>query len=229
VVSKGVQPQRGQHRRGVPDRGAIRRRHRLHLVPAVPLARAAARRGRAQGRFAAASGGLLVILAIAAHGIHSTFDLSSGSTESAVYGNVLLKGFPAGTTQPTEVLMRSDTGRPPPAAALAAYRDRLAAVPGVAHVTPPRLAENGTVADYQVILTAPGQSDAAMAIVRGPLQAAADTAPPGSTALIGGITSVYVGLQHAMNRDYAVVFPVATVLTLLILALLLRSAVAPST
>jgi putative drug exporter of the RND superfamily len=186
--------------------------------------------GRHPGRFAAASGGLLVILAIAALGFHPTFDLSSGSTattESAVYGNVLLKGFPAGTTQPTEVLLRSDTGQPLSAAALAAYRDRLAAVPGVAHVAPPRLAENGTVADYQVILTAPGQSDAAMAIVRGPLQAAADTAPPGSTPLIGGITSVFVDLQHAMNRDYAVVFPVAALLTLLILALLLRSAVAP--
>ena len=81
---------------------------------------------------------------------------------------MLLKGFPAGTTQPTEV-------------------------------APPRLAENGTVADYQVILAAPGQSDAAMAIVRGPLQAAADTAPPGSTALIGGrpLTAGRSGQQSA--------------------------------
>ncbi len=186
--------------------------------------------GRHPGRFAAASGGLLVILAIAALGFHPTFDLSSGSTattQSAVYGNVLLKGFPAGTTQPTDVYLQSDGSAPLPAAALAPFRDRLAAVPGVAQVAAPRLAAGGTVADYRVILAAPGQSNAAMAVVRGPLQRAADTAPPGSHALIGGITSVFVDLQHAMNHDYAIVFPVAAVLILLILALLLRSAVAP--
>lgn len=38
---------------------------------------------------------------------------------------------------------------------------------------------------------------------------------------------MFVDLQHAMNHDYAIVFPVAAVLILLILALLLRSAVAP--
>ncbi len=44
---------------------------------------------------------------------------------------------------------------------------------------------------------------------------------------MGGMTSVYVDLQAAMNHDYAVVFPVAAVVIMLILALLLRSLVAP--
>src|SRR5207253_1230487 len=44
---------------------------------------------------------------------------------------------------------------------------------------------------------------------------------------VGGITSVYVDIQAATNHDYAVVFPVAAILIMIVLALLLRSAVAP--
>jgi RND superfamily putative drug exporter len=186
--------------------------------------------GRFPGRFALGSGGVLVILAIAAIGFHPTFNLTSGSdttTQSAVYGNVLLKGFPAGSTEPTDVLLESTTGRSLDVPALNAYRDRLAAVPGVAQVGAPRLAEDQKVADYQVLLSVSGESNAAMATVRGPLQQAADTAPAGTKALIGGISSVFVDLQVAMDHDYAIVFPVAAVLILLILGLLLQSVVAP--
>ncbi len=52
-------------------------------------------------------------------------------------------------------------------------------------------------------------------------------APAGAEALVGGTTSVYVDLQHAMSRDYSIVFPVAAVVIMVILALLLRSLVAP--
>ncbi len=100
-------------------------------------------------------------------------------------------------------------------------------MPGVASVAPPRVGEHGTVADFRVVLTHPAQSNAAMATVRGPLQRAADAAPPGTRPLIGGISSVYVDLQAAMGHDYSIVFPVAAILILLILALLLRSVVAP--
>ena len=42
-----------------------------------------------------------------------------------------------------------------------------------------------------------------------------------------GNTAVFVDFQDAMNRDYSVVFPVAAIVIMLILALLLRSLVAP--
>ncbi len=186
--------------------------------------------GRYPGRFALGSGGVLVILAIAAIGFRPTFNLTSGSdttTQSAVYSNVLLRGFPAGATEPTDVLLQSTTGRPLDVTALKAYRDRLAAVPGVAQVGAPRLAADQTVADFQVLLSSPGESNAAMATVRGPLQKAAGTAPAGSRPLIGGISSVFVDLQVAMDHDYAIVFPVAAALILLILGILLQSVVAP--
>ena len=57
--------------------------------------------------------------------------------------------------------------------------------------------------------------------------AAHDAAPDGTEALVGGTTSIFVDFQAAMNRDYSVVFPVAAIVIMLILALLLRSLVAP--
>lgn len=185
---------------------------------------------RRPGRFAAITGGALALLAVVAFGFHPTFNLQSGSTaktESAVWQNVLLKGLPAGTTEPTSVYLESTTGQALSASTLASYRDRLAGASGVSEVSPARTAEAGSVAEYQVLLAAPGESDRAMSTVSGPLQAAVNTAPPGTKTLIGGVTSVFVDLHHAMNRDYAVVFPVAALLILLILALLLRSVVAP--
>ncbi len=46
-------------------------------------------------------------------------------------------------------------------------------------------------------------------------------------ALVGGTTAVFADIQRAVNHDYAVVFPVAALIILVILMLLLRSLVAP--
>jgi len=186
--------------------------------------------GRNPGRFA---GTILVLLAvggIVSFGFHPTFDLTAGNTattQSAEYANVLLKGFPAGDSEPTAVLVQSTDGKPLDAASLTSFGARLAKVPGVASVSPAKVNASGEVADYTVILSSAGESTAAMNTVRGPLQAAVNDAPAGSRALIGGITSVYVDLQAAMEHDYSIVFPVAAVLILIILGLLLQSVVAP--
>jgi RND superfamily putative drug exporter len=187
--------------------------------------------GRHPGRFAGTIAVLLGVLGIVAFGFHPTFDLTSGNTattQSAQYANVLLKGFPAGDSEPTAVLVQSTDGKPLDTASLASFGARLATVPGVASVSPVKVNASGEVADYTVILSSSGESAAAMNTVRGPLDAIASTdAPAGSRALIGGITSVYVDLESAMERDYSIVFPVAAVLILIILGLLLQSVVAP--
>ncbi len=185
---------------------------------------------RHPGRFAAVSGGVLVALAAAAFGFHPSFTLTSGNTattQSAQYSKVLLRGYAAGDADPTDVYLESTDRTAIPVTALDAFGRRLSHVAGVATIAPVRVAEHGTVADFRIVLTHPAQSNAAMTTVRGPLQRAADTAPPGTKPLIGGVTSVYVDLGAAMGHDYSLVFPVAAVLILLILALLLRSAVAP--
>jgi RND superfamily putative drug exporter len=188
--------------------------------------------GRHPGRFAIASGGLMVVLAVAAFGFHPSFDLTGSSTsnasESTVWNTELLKGLPAGATEPSEVYLRSTTGAPLAADQLTAYGTKLAAVKGVGEVAKPVLSPGKTVADYQVTLASAPESSSAISTVRGDLRTTAHASvPAGSTALVGGITSVYVDIQAAVNHDYALVFPVAAVLIMIILGLLLRSVVAP--
>ncbi|MGW4464919.1 MMPL family transporter [Micromonospora sp. NPDC004704] len=182
--------------------------------------------------YAAVSGAGLIVLAVFALGFHPNFDLSSGSTstesESNVWSKELLRGLPAGATEPSNVFLRSDTGGPLPTDRLGAYRDALAKVPGVGQVGQPTLSPDGRVADFQVTLANTPQSSAALHTVKGPLRSTAHSAAPdGTTAFVGGITAVFVDIQAAVNRDYAVVFPVAAVLIMVILGLLLRSVVAP--
>ncbi|MFI6761187.1 MMPL family transporter [Micromonospora sp. NPDC050417] len=188
--------------------------------------------GRRPALYAGVSGVALIILAVFSFGFHPNFDLSSGSTatesESNVWSKELLKGLPAGATEPSMVFLRSDTGQPLPADQLTAYRAALAKVPGVGQVGEPTLSPDRTVADFQVTLANTPQSAAALRTIKGPLRDTAHSAAPdGTTALVGGITAVFVDIQAAVNRDYAVVFPVAAVLIMIILGLLLRSVVAP--
>ncbi|RDI46190.1 MMPL family transporter [Nocardia mexicana] len=186
--------------------------------------------GKRPGVFAVVSGGVLVVLGLFAVGFSPTFDLTSGSTsnasESVVYNKELVKGMPAGVTQPSDVMLQSTGGLTDEQ--LGAYRDALAAVPGVGQVAEPALSQDRTVADYRVTLASAPESDAAIDTVAGPLRDAAHAAaPPGTTAAVGGMTAVFVDFQDAMNHDYTVVFPVAAILIMIVLALLLRSLVAP--
>jgi putative drug exporter of the RND superfamily len=187
--------------------------------------------GRHPGRFAGTTIVLLGVLGILSFGFHPTFDLTSGNTsttQSAVYSNVLLKGFPAGDSEPTDVLVQSTNGKQLDTASLASFGAQLAKVPGVASVSTAKVNSSGDVADYTVILSHSGESAASMNTVRGPLDAVVRAdAPAGSRALVGGITSVYVDLESAMEHDYSIVFPVAAVVILIILGLLLQSVVAP--
>ncbi len=84
------------------------------------------------------------------------------------------------------------------------------------------------VAVFTVVLSDDPASDAALANVEGPVRDTAHSAAPdGTESFVGGTTSIFVDLDDAMARDYSVVFPVAAVLIMIILALLLRSLVAP--
>jgi RND superfamily putative drug exporter len=187
---------------------------------------------RHRGRYALASGGVLALLAIAAFSFNPSFDLGGSSTagdeESAVALKTLEKGFPAGATDPTTVFLRSTDDHQLSADELTAFQAALDKVGGVAQTAPGEPSKDGTVAQFSVFLDDDPASDAAIAAVKGPIRDAAHAAAPdGTESLVGGTTSVYVDFQAAMNRDYSVVFPVAAVVIMLILALLLRSLVAP--
>jgi RND superfamily putative drug exporter len=82
--------------------------------------------------------------------------------------------------------------------------------------------------DVQVILAAEPYSAGALDLVAGPLRdAARQAAPAGTTTLLGGQTMAFADVRAATNRDLALIFPVAGILFVLILAALLRAVVAP--
>ncbi|WP_265443034.1 MMPL family transporter [Flexivirga meconopsidis] len=185
---------------------------------------------RRPAMYAGVSGVIMLALAISALGFKPTFDLSGSSmpktAESVVALQDLERDMPAGATNPTDVFVQAD--QPLDKAAMASYKDKLAAVDGVGQVADPKYSKDGRTADFSVVLKASPESDAALNTVSGPLRDAAhQNAPPQAKAYVGGITSVYVDIKAAMNRDYAVVFPVAAVLIMIVLGLLLRSLVAP--
>ncbi|WP_116951261.1 MMPL family transporter [Jiangella endophytica] len=188
--------------------------------------------GRHPVRFAVVSGLVLAALAVFAFGFRPTFDLSDtgvpSSAESSVALETLQKGLPPGATDPTTVFLRSADGSPIDEADQAAFGTTLGEAPGVAQVAPPVPSADGSVVVYSVVLDSDPTSDASMDNVAGPIRDTAhDAAPDGTEALVGGTTSVFVDLQDAMNRDYSVVFPVAALIIMVILAVLLRSLVAP--
>ena len=180
-------------------------------------------------RYAVASAGSLAVLSLFALGFNPTFNFSDSSTENTESGQALItfqKGQPSGASDPTTVLLRSTDGQPLDDAALKTYATKLGTTNGVASAT--LAAQTDDVAAFAVVLSDDPASDAALANVEGPVRDTAHSAAPdGTESFVGGTTSIFVDLDDAMARDYSVVFPVAAVLIMIILALLLRSLVAP--
>jgi putative drug exporter of the RND superfamily len=191
--------------------------------------------GRALGArpalFAVASGLVLIVLAIGSLSLKPTFDLGTSgvpaNAESVTAMNTLETGFPPGQTEPTQVLLHATSGsltRPE----LTSYYASLSNLPGAGSVTQPAVSKDGATAAYNVYLKTDPESTNAVNLIKNRFRPDAHAAAPkGTYALVGGITSVYADIQQALNRDYSVVFPVAAIIILLILALLLRSVVAP--
>ena len=187
--------------------------------------------GRRPAVTAAVSGLVLIALAIGALSLKPTFDLSSSgissNAESITAMATLETGFPAGETEPTLVYLHATSGTLT-TADVTSYEAKLKVMPGVGAVAAPVTSSDGATAEYNVYLSQDPESTAAVNLVQNQLRPAAHAAAPaGTQALVGGTTAVYADIQRALDRDYAVVFPVAAVIILLILGLLLRSLVAP--
>jgi RND superfamily putative drug exporter len=193
--------------------------------------------GKHPVRYAIASGGVLAILAVFAlafGGFNPTFDIqdsnSSTKVESTTAQSTLEKGgFSAGATDPSPVVLHSTDKTPLDASELKAFADAVAKAPGVGQVVSSTISPTDpTTAIVMTVLKDDPNSDAAISEVRDGLRpAASKAAPDGTEAYVGGLASIFVDFQSAMNRDYKVVFPVAGIIIMLILALLLRSLVAP--
>lgn len=201
-----------------------------HEPEGARFGRVGAALGRRPGRFALASGAVMVALAAFALSFNPSFDFNSSlpkDVESTQGLEVFQKHFAAGASEPVPVVLVSDDG-PLDQTTLETYRSDLEAAQGVTQVYPAEVSEDGTAAQFSVVLDHDPASDAALNDVKGPVRDTAhDSAPDGTEAFVGGTPSVFADLQKAMARDYSVVFPVAALIIMLILGLLLRSLVAP--
>lgn len=187
------------------------------------------RLGRSPAKYAAVAGAALAVLAVFAFTFKPSFDFTSGNeveSESSSALERLEQATSAGAADPASVLVRSTDGSRLDDAALTAYADGLNATEGVGEAA---LAERtDEVAVFSVVLSDDPLSEEALANVKGPIRDAAhQLAPTGTEAFVGGTTAVFADFEKAMKRDYSIVFPVAAVIIMLILALLLRSLVAP--
>jgi putative drug exporter of the RND superfamily len=186
--------------------------------------------GHRPGRFATASGLLMAVLAVFAFQFNPSFDFTASlpdDVESTEALETFQEHFAAGASEPVPVILVSDDGTLDQAD-LDAYRAELEGADGVAQAFPAQPSEDGTTALFSLVLDNDPASDAALEDVKGPIRDVAHgAAPDGATAYVGGTPSVFADLQEAMARDYKVVFPTAALVIMLILALLLRSLVAP--
>lgn len=182
-------------------------------------------------RTALASGGVMAILAVFALGFSPSFDFTSSlpkGVESTEALQRLEKGLPPGATDPTTVILRSTNGQAFTGEQLTEFGATLGKAKGVAMVAPGVPSKDGQTAIFSAILAEDPGSDPAMDLMRDSVRPTAhDAAPAGSRAYVGGTTAVFLDLKKAMKRDYAVVFPIAAIVIMVILALLLRSLVAP--
>lgn len=186
--------------------------------------------GRRPGVFAAASGLVMAVLAVFAFSFNPSFDFTSSlpdDVESTEALETFQEHFAAGAAEPVPVLLHAEDGQVDPAS-FESFAAALQEADGVAQVVPGQPSDDGTAALFNVVLESDPASDEALQDVKGPIRDAAhEAAPEGTEALVGGTPSIFADLQEAMVRDYTVVFPVAALIIMVILALLLRSLVAP--
>ncbi|MDO3704558.1 MMPL family transporter [Micromonospora sp. C28SCA-DRY-2] len=208
----------------------------------TPRGTAFQRLGRFTGRrpavVALLSGGLMLALAAGVLGMKWDYDQTGqlpSDTESARGLDDLQSGFPVGALNPTSVYVRSDDGQRLDPATLATYAASLKDAPGIGGIMPAGqdgslavLSQDGTVARIDLLMDRSPYAPQSLDLAGGELRDVVHArAPDGTTAYVGGISSLFADVRDANTRDLKVIFPVAGVLIAIILALLLRSLVAP--
>jgi len=166
-----------------------------------------------------ATAAALMVCAAALSGVRTGLagDATYTTAPESVVGQRLLSAhFPGGASAPADVVART----PSAPAVLAA----LAATQGVAQVLPP--ADVGGLMHVRVMLADPPDSASAQRTVERLRAAVHDL--PGAAALVGGYTATQLDTANATRHDRNLVIPAVLTLVLLVLALLLRSLVAPA-
>ncbi|MDB5185146.1 MAG: hypothetical protein JWN38_954 [Candidatus Saccharibacteria bacterium] len=156
----------------------------------------------------------------------SSFSQPPKGTASAGAYNDLTSAFPAGTVNPTPIYVTSD--QPISEAQLAPLRNQLKQTAGVSTVFPTIFTADKKIATVSIVLKDDPYSAAAINNISGPIRTVAHGYDRGNTKVyVGGATGAIADVQAVTDRDLRVIFPIAAVFIFIILAVLLRSLVAP--
>ncbi len=147
-----------------------------------------------------------------------TVDSFTGKPESVVGQKLLLKHFPGGEGDPTQIVVSQGK-----ADAVIAAVSKIKGVSEVSYAVDP-MTQNVKVVDGKVIINAtldkaPDSVEAGEYVT--PIREAAKSADP--TALVGGTSAVYFDVRTANDRDNKTIIPIILFVITLILGLLLRS------
>ena len=157
---------------------------------------------------------------------YSTTTFFKKSVESVEGFKVLEAEFPAGLLAPTTALVQSEDGEVT-AAQIADVSEAIVGVEGVDSVTATgRTSEDGDVASLDVVLSDDPYTKAALGVVPDIRESVADL-DDGTTVLIGGGSAISYDFDEAVNSDLKLIAPLALLVIAVILAVLLRSLIAP--
>jgi RND superfamily putative drug exporter len=145
--------------------------------------------------------------------------------ESVEGFEVLGESFPEGALGPTSILVQREGGEATDAD-LAAVRERVEGIEGVASVGEPQRSEDGAIGKIDVTFDDDPYSEAALARVKTMRESVSDL-PGGATALVGAGSAVQQDFNDAAARDLRVIVPVALLVIAIILGILLQAIVAP--
>jgi RND superfamily putative drug exporter len=187
--------------------------------------------GKRPAAVALVSGVLMTALALGAFGFNSDNDFQAGfpqDTESAQALKDMETGFPPGLTTPVQVFLKRTDNQPLTEQQLASFSDTAKTAPGVGRVQEPITGTDKSVARVDLLLEQNPMSNESIDLVKGELRDVVHrAAPDGTRAYVGGTSAIFADINTVMDRDLSVILPAAAVLIALILALLLRSLVAP--
>ena len=189
------------------------------------FARAVVRRPLA---FAGGSLAVLAVLAVAVTQVTPNYDQLSAvpaDKEAKQAYEAVARSLPPGAVAPTDIVVTGrDRLRDSELAQLA--RD-VRGVKGVQAVSPPQLSTDRRTAHLQAMLAVSPNSPEGLDIVEQRLRPVTAASSAGDTVLVGGQSAANVELRGATEDDRPIIYPIAAAAIALILALLLRSLIAP--
>jgi len=185
--------------------------------------------GRRPGIVAGAALILLLALASGYPQLKTNYDFVSQqpqSTESAKAYHTVSTLFSAGEISPTEVYLQSE--RRLVDSRVEAFQTKVDAIDKVTKGGGIEYSKDHKTAQITVLLAGNPDATDTLDYVQKTFEPAVQAAAPaGTKTLINGESAAFVDVRSAVSRDLAVILPAAAVIIFLILALLLRSALAP--